>query len=251
MLTISSDLEGVSFDMPYPLSKKPQSRKKLVLKSYFKGAGQSNLFINYGEKLSLAGQITKARSGTVIERGHVHFASGDAKLPKKKELYVTGNLKQFYPSRWARQTSAYSELKTGGMLNIPLRLNMNRLSVNFDEKSDDEDINIRPTDFPATSGIVKDLTFDDMSLGKLSVDIIHQKGSLKLNKLNIHSSDMDFNSSGKWSYTLGKHHSSLNVGLKTKDLGKLFKRLGFAAVINKGESDIKGSLNWAAPPFAF
>lgn len=251
VLNVRSELEDVALDMPYPLNKNVGNKKELTLQAYFKGKGVSDIYLKYGKSVSLAGRIIKQKDAGKLERGHIRFADSDAVLPKQKVLYVTGSLPKFYPSRWTRHMDAYKELAGNNRINMPVVLNMDSLSVNTEEKQDKGDIAISPLEFPVVNGSVEELTFDGMPLGKLSIDMIHHKGDMKLNKLNIESPDMDFNSSGRWSYTDQKHFSKLNVRLQSKNLGKLFKRLGLAAIINDGESDIKGSLNWHASPFAF
>ena len=221
------------------------------MKTYFKGGGKTDLYVQYGRRVSLASRLVKNKSSLVIERGHVRFANSEAILPKKKVLYVTGSLKKFYPGTWVEHMSHYRDIKRQGKFNIPVLLNMSHLNIGVEEQKDHKDTVILPEDFPVINGVVENLTFDGMSLGKLSLDMIHHKGDMQLNKLNIQSKDMDFNSSGRWSYDNKKQSSKLNVSLKSGNMGKLFKRLGLAAIINDGKSDIKGSIDWQGTPFAF
>jgi uncharacterized protein YhdP len=164
---------------------------------------------------------------------------------------VTGSLDQFYPSRWAQHLDHYRDDIRHNKFNLPVTLNMNRLSIDIDEQKEPKDVAIKPDEFPVINGVVEDLKFDGMPLGKLTIDMIHHKGDMQLNRLNIHSTDMDFNSSGRWEYASRKHRSSLNVSLKSDNLGKLFKRLGLSAIINEGKADVKGSIYWSGSPFAF
>jgi uncharacterized protein YhdP len=251
VLNVKSDLSGVNLDLPAPFRKAVTAKTDFDLKAYFKGKGTSELYIQYGNAASIATRLIKKKQSLAIERGHISFANTQANLPKQKVLHVSGSLREFYPGRWAEHIAAYGELHKKDTLNIPVSLNMSSLEVEIDEQKGGKDAAIRPTDFPVLHGVIKNFGFDGMSLGELSIDAIHHKGGMKLNKLNIHSPDMNFNSSGRWNYAKNKSNSRIKVSLQSNNLGKLFKRLGLAAIINNGKSDVKGSLNWSGTPFDF
>ncbi|MEJ2140872.1 MAG: DUF3971 domain-containing protein [Gammaproteobacteria bacterium] len=217
VLVVHSDMSGVSLDMPYPLKKNASEEKNMSLKAFFKGKGNTDLYIEYADAVSLSTRLVKNKTALHIERGHVHFAGGEAVLPKRKRLYVSGSLDQFYPSRWVKHINQYSDTGNHKNFSLPVQLDMNRLSIGIDVEKEKKDVAIKPRDFPVIKGVIKDLKFDGMPLGKLSIDMIHHKGDMQLNRLNIHSPDMEFNSSGRWEYSNRKHSSRMNVSLKSDD----------------------------------
>ena len=249
VLNVTSDLAGVEMNLPEPFRKSKNNAKDLSLKAYFKGGGKSDLFVGYGDNFSLGARFEARETDLSIEKGHIRFAPKMAVLPKNKILHVTGSLEKFSPGIWVKYMASYDELNIAKSSRLPVFLDMNKLDILIDSNKKAEEIDILPDNFPSLSGTVKQFVFDGMPLGKLDVDIKPDQAGININKLNVSSPDMNFTSSGRWDYKNNRHDSSLKTSLKSKNLGKLFKRLGLAAIINNGAADINSDVHWAGTPF--
>lgn len=249
VLSVTSELEGVEVKLPEPFNKEKNDKRSLDLQAYFKGNGTSELFVGYGKNFSLSSRMEAGKKGLAIQKGHLHFAPGSAKLPKNNLLYITGSIQNFSPAAWGKHSAAYEELGLSKTAQLPVYLKMNKLDVLLEEHKDDQPVNALPNSFPAISGSIEQLVFDGMPLGKLDVKLKPHQSGMTISKMNISSAEMNFTSSGQWNFVRNQHQTNLSVGLKSKDMGKLFKRLGLAAIINNGKADINGELHWTGTPF--
>ncbi|MGD8811275.1 MAG: DUF3971 domain-containing protein, partial [Thioalkalispiraceae bacterium] len=253
VLSITSDLVGVEMALPAPFAKPASQSSQLNIQAFFNGGGKSTIYASYGEDFTSAANLNTKSSGLLIERAHIKFAPEKAALPQNKLLYVTGSLDGFSPVKWGRHIAAYKDFTLKKNNKLPVFLSMQKLDVviDKDEGKGEQRVNILPDNFPSISGKINQFVFDDMPLGKLDIKIKPYQGSLNIVKMDITSPDMSFISSGRWNYEHKQHLSELNVKMKSKNLGKLFNRLGLAAIINNGKADINGNIHWSDTPFDF
>ena len=251
VLNITSDLAGIDIDLPEPFHKTENKKKALKFKAYLKGAGNSDVFIDYNDSFSFGAQFVEKASGFSIAKGHVNFAPGHAVLPAKNILHITGSLNNFSPAAWVKYFSAYDEIAIDKTSLLPISINMARLDVLADKENKKNNINILPNKFSSVSGKVEQFVLDGIPLGKLEIDAKPHRGGVKINKLNISSPDMTYSSSGQWDYIRKKHNTTLKISLQSGNLGNLFKRLGFAAIIDEGKANINAQVGWTGAPFDF
>ena len=249
-LYLTSSMQDISLNLPKPFYKEKGKEEDFILKTHFKTNGVSDIHVEYGKMVSVAMQV-KNKKTTSINKAHIRFGAGDAKLPKNNILYVTGKLDNFSTSSWAKYLSNYNNLDISKNNQLPVYFNMSKLDVLLDSNKNKGVTKIYPNRFPSMSGTIANFTFDNMPLGKLDMDIKPHKGGINVNRLNITSTDMKLTSTGRWNYVRKKHTSNIKARVTSNDLGKLFKRLGLAAIIHEGKADVSGNLEWSATPFDF
>lgn len=114
-ITLSSDLEGVSVDLPAPVGKPKNTKKSFeaVLKI---GGNSLPVSANYGDELKTHFLFNeKTPNKFELGRADIHFGATKAALPERSGVQLSGTLKQLNISDWQKalgfekdQTVSYS-----------------------------------------------------------------------------------------------------------------------------------------------
>ncbi len=96
-LRVESDLKGMAVTLPDPLDKAAAQRRALVLETVFPRTQSTPFTVRYGD--NLRGIFTLAANND-LERGELRFGSGEATLPERKGLRITGETPRISATEW-------------------------------------------------------------------------------------------------------------------------------------------------------
>ena len=99
-LTLSSDLQGITVDLPAPLGKAKQESRRLTIAVDRVSKPDKTLRFTYADVLQGICDIRDDGHGMACRRGAVHLGAGNAVLPESKVLLITGHMPAFSLSRW-------------------------------------------------------------------------------------------------------------------------------------------------------
>lgn len=307
-LHLESSLVGLAVDLPPPLHKTSNEAIPFDLDVDLGAPGYRRLSLHYGKRLSAVLALREEAGGMRLERGAVHFGTGDVHLPSSPGMYLTGELPELSLSAWqgaleelgvsvtasvghtasallgsvdvkvgtlqafGRELSdvglqlrpAASGWSTtlggptlGGQVflpapgsGLPITANMDhvRLAPLQDELWEEVP---DPRDFPPLLIKVSDFRYDGHELGRLSLQARHQKDGLRVDGLEIVSSDARITASGEWLHRDRGGLSRFDIELSSRDLGAALRRLGYQGGIAEGKTKMRLGVRWAGPPSAF
>jgi len=99
---------------------------------------------------------------------------------------------------------------------------------------------------PGMSLVVDDFQMGDKPLGKLEIKARNDKGTWRLDLLNLQNPDGGLKGKASWSHA-GANLTHLDFELNARDLGKLLDRLGYADTVRRGVAKLNGELQWNGP----
>ncbi|MDZ7662239.1 YhdP family protein [Thiohalophilus sp.] len=258
LVRIGSDLEGVRSELPSPLNKGAGERARLSTEIRFHDNGQSRISVNLGNKLDARLELEQTERHTGLTRGVLHVGSASAQLPPDRVLLIDGALDGFDPSAWEAliKDLQQADILDGG-LNLPIRLDMERLVVVKAAKQSDEEsagssagYSPPPDKFPEISGRIDQLQYGEHRLGRLDFELRSLQKGLSLRRLLLQGENLRLHASGDWLYESGLHTSKVNFEMTSPNLGRFLEELGYSAIIKGGDTLLRGDLHWAAPPAA-
>ena len=103
-LQLSSDLKGVTIDLPHPFTKQAAELREFRLLAV---PGQENRYpvkISYGKHINAAVVPVANKSG--IHKANIRFGGGIARLPDRQEIHLSGRLEELDLGRWVSLFSA-------------------------------------------------------------------------------------------------------------------------------------------------
>jgi uncharacterized protein (TIGR02099 family) len=97
----------------------------------------------------------------------------------------------------------------------------------------------------------KQLFYDEMSLGNLKLASRKDAAGYYIDHLSIAPEAATITLQGAWLVRDESQHSSINVKVDSRDVGKTLDALKYGGVINKGEGTLEVKLTWPDAPTAF
>lgn len=105
-----------------------------------------------------------------------------------------------------------------------------------------------PGKLPAIDLQIEDLTYEQKSLGKLTVDAQPNRDGWAIRELALHNADVAVNLSANWQ---AKTNTSVGkFSIKTDNLGKFLTRIGYPEAMKKAPATFVGEGQWQGLPFA-
>ncbi|TDY01074.1 YhdP family protein [Thiohalophilus thiocyanatoxydans] len=255
---LDSNLKGVRSDLPSPLNKRAEEFTPLSAAMRFSSDGPGQISVNLADRLGARVELERGEARTEVTRGALHFGTGSAQLPSNRVLLIDGALDGFDPAAWDGliKSAQQADILEGGW-NLPIRLDMARLAVvkaagTAPEKTagSSTDDSPPPKSLPDIRGHIEQLLYGEHDLGRLDVELQSLQKGLGLRRLILQSDNMRLHASGNWLYDAGEHASKINFEMTTPDLGRFLDELDYTAIIEGGDTVIRGDLHWAAPPIA-
>jgi len=245
LLDIYSDLEGVAVDLPAPMTKEAEVSRPFSITLGLGGSYRGRHSLQYGQLLSATWQ--QDDFGGELLRLAVRLGEGDVpELPGQRLIRVSGSLDDFNWLPWRKLSARYlpGDNAADG---LPLQIHMRRLHlVKQEGEAESSDALTR---MPTIDLSVVDFAYDDLVIGGISGRILPaSSGLVRFNNILIAAPNFKVESSGSW-YPGGK--SRFNLNLTSGNLGKMFRDLGFASVIEGGKTRAKGEVEWPGSPLAF
>ena len=119
-LYLSSDLKGLSSDLPFPFQKKSEQSQLFTLTARLSETEQDNLWIEYGNWLHSAFELQAGK----LSRATVKLNALNPQLTAMQGLTVDGNLPELSLSAWHKVFSEAPQLKPSTITkNINLKVN--------------------------------------------------------------------------------------------------------------------------------
>jgi uncharacterized protein (TIGR02099 family) len=119
-LYLSSDLKGLSSDLPFPFQKKSEQSQLFTLTARLSESGQDALWIEYGNWLHSAFELQAGK----LNRATVKLNALNPQLQATQGLTVDGNLPELSLSAWHKVFSEAPQLKPSKITkNITLKIN--------------------------------------------------------------------------------------------------------------------------------
>jgi uncharacterized protein YhdP len=123
---------------------------------------------------------------------------------------------------------------------------MQQLQLLSDPSGQDEG-SLRVSAMPAISFAVEQFSYDDLPLGKVSINMVPQGKQLSMQEIRMESDLFSLTGEGSWSEG-GNTFFTLN--LDSPNLGGMMERLGFASVFQGGKTHASGKIWWLGEPTA-
>lgn len=262
-----SQLQGVTMDLPSPLSKQAQQRKSLDIKVVFPEKQRLPVYVNYGSEVSSVLVFNLDSMETrPLERGDLvfsfategeNFAREVATLPAKQELLIRGRLLDLNIDQWLTLINRDVTQGEVGLtsLNIPLRLDMDYLRLFTNSNKETQESAPAPAKDPRSifpfDGEIRALLINEIYVGHVHFRMEKHNDGLQFSDVSVQSDLMDLKGQGSWFIRDGQQRTNLLMTVKGSDLGKFISELGYSAILKGGDVQAVIQLNWADSPDRF
>jgi uncharacterized protein (TIGR02099 family) len=152
-LTLSSDLQGVSSSLPAPLDKKSDEVWPIEIGMDLSQGNSHQLDIHLEQRLSAEIELRRRELSTELERAHIHFGTGKARLPATG-IELSGKLGRIDFSAWEDMAARIE--KAGQTARPSLVDKLRRMNL-----------------------YIAELDIYDRTLHKLRINAVRQKGEWK------------------------------------------------------------------------
>ncbi|MDH5660408.1 MAG: hypothetical protein OEY65_05380, partial [Gammaproteobacteria bacterium] len=252
-LKLNSNLLGIKSDLPDQFYKQKDSHQEFNFVTTFSGKDKFQLGIELGEKGSAILEVTKSRGRTYLNKGIISASGKKAILPQKNILYVDGAIEEFTPSKWSDALELNKIKETSDFFRNPVVINLDNLKiVTVDDKDKVKKIAAsNPKNIPPFEGVIKNLFFDNVFLGRLDFKASKKTYGLHFDEVILSKINMKLISHGAWHYDNGQHKTNMDITLSSDDFGNMLTGLGYAAVIEKGTAKTISKVSWNGAPTQF
>lgn len=110
---------------------------------------------------------------------------------------------------------------------------------------------IDPASLPPLHLWVGELRLGSAVFGETRLETYPIEGGMHIDRLEAKSPNVDMHASGEWRGTANDNRSQLRIDMTAKSLGSMLDALGFAGVIDGGETLTHLDAAWPGPPSAF
>ncbi len=259
VLHLSSDLLGVTSNLPHPLAKEAAASRELELSFHLSGERIGERQLTLGDQF---GVVWRQGAEDKLRRAQVRLgASAPLQLPARDAIELVGSGENLPLARWRTVLRSLGEsesgtargassAESGGSPPLPLDVAMQKLHlVSLPEAAEQEQVadETAPqiTDVPPVTFEVAQFSYDDISLGRVGLKLLPQAEQVVLKDILFESPELEVSAKGSWN---GSGSSFFEFNLNSPDLGAMMERLGFATVIQGGKAQATGSLWWAGAP---
>jgi len=251
-LVLTTDLFGVKSKLPESFYKTEKTRQKFKFETIFLGGEKVLMDVEFGKKSSAIIELDQSGKNAILNKGTISISSKKASLPRKNILYIDGSINKITPSKWISALDLDKKKQSQKLFNNPVVFNLDKLKVITNEKNSNRKQSAPvPQNLPVFEGIVKNLYFNKINLGRIDFKSSKNKKGLHLDELIVSSKNMKLFAYGDWHQTKGKHTTNLNVTLSSNNFGSMLTDLGFSSVIDKGVAKMISTLNWEGAPTQF
>jgi uncharacterized protein (TIGR02099 family) len=246
-LRITSNLEGVGSTLPEPLAKELATTHEMQLVFYLSGARSGENLLTLGDDFGLVWRQSGSGDQRSLRRAQLRLGGGgELRLPARDVIDVVGERGRLSLARWREVLHRVEGKGDATRAPLPLVVAMQQLQLLSDSSGQDEG-SLKVSALPAISFAVEQFSYDDLPLGKVSVNLIPQGKQLSIKEISMESDLLSLAGEGAWSEG-GSTFFTLN--LDSPNLGGMMERLGFASVFNGGKTHAAGKIWWAGGPTA-
>ncbi len=246
-LTLISGLQGMTVQLPAPLSKVAEKEKEFSINMQFVDDVSTRIKVQYDGDVTSIMDVSDGH----LQKMAMHFGLGQAKLPDNEVIRLTGSTSELNISRWQ---ALVRELKLGvnsGRQPLPVELDMTRLVLvsENDDSGKTAQQSIRPRDVPLFSGVIRQFSYNGIQFGKMEILTRRTRRGIQLEMLKLVSPLHTLEAKGHWSSGLLGNVSQLEFDVSSPDAGRMMDNLGYSVVIKGGQLKMNGTLGWSASPF--
>jgi uncharacterized protein YhdP len=108
-----------------------------------------------------------------------------------------------------------------------------------------------PSKIPSLHVWAKDLRFGKAQLGEARIETFPIAGGLRFDRLETNSPDIEIRAKGDWTTIGGKDVSNFDVTFTAQSLGRMLDALGFAGIVEGGQTIARIEGTWVGSPAQF
>ena len=252
-LTINSQLIGVKSTLPEMLYKKVGNKQNTQFKTAFVGKNKTRFSVNFKKKGSAILELKTSKDHTYLSKGAISFSKNKAVLPKKNILFIDGSINKLTPARWNKIIDKKENKRSQNFIVNPIILNLDKLKLLTTNKTQKNELSntLMPRDIPPIQGVIKNLYFDKMFLGRLDLKVSKRKNVLHFDEVAMLTKSMNLFAHGDWSFIKGKHKTNMDITLKSDNFGNMLGDLGHKDLVDKGNVNTTAKLYWDGSPTEF
>lgn len=109
----------------------------------------------------------------------------------------------------------------------------------------------RPQQYPELDVVAEDFEYKQKKLGRLELLASEQGANWKIDRLLLSNPDSTLSVDGEWRNWRQRPNTRVNLHWDVKDVGKTLDRYGYADIIQRGEANLRGQLQWPGSPHEF
>ncbi len=141
--------------------------------------------------------------------------------------------------------------ETGAGRPTALVANFERLHLPEPSGGGSSPLSITPDLIPTLHLWVGDLRIGDARFGEARLEAFSTDTGLRVDLLEAKSKDLEIHAKGDWIGGIGGARSRFEIRMTSEDLGRMLTGLGFAGVIEGGQTLARIDASWAGAPFDF
>ncbi len=243
-LDIFSELQGIALDLPEPMGKSAEGTRSLSVTLGLGGQQQGIHSLQYDGRFNAVWKVES--DGQALRRIGILLGENDpAILPVKNVLRIGGSMTELNWLEWRKVIDHYFPERPGEK-KIPLDIHMQRLHLlKFEGEPEKSDVLSK---MPPIDIDIHDFAYGEMKLGGIAARIDPSPTRVAFNAIKVNAPHFKLQGNGSWR---PKGKTQLQLTLKSGDMGKMFRDLGFASVIKGGKTDARGAVEWPGSPLAF
>ncbi len=241
-LRLLSDLEGIAVGLPEPLGKTEMVKRPLELVRYFSGPRAGQLSVRYGDAASL---LLAVRPDRGIRRGTLRFGPGQARLPGRNVMRLSGTLRDVQPALWGEALQGDSKTPS---LKLPLFIDMDELQLAAD-KGNTGGAGGHSGDWqqlPSLDVDIKRFGYGSVQLERLAFHLENSRDALQIQNLLLTGPSLKLTGQVRWQWR-PRSYSEVKLQLESDDIGKLARNLHVASVVTRGKAQGEGEFHWPGP----
>jgi len=282
---ISSDLKGVSMNMPPPLHKSSGSLRPMSL-SLALNTPQTDIRVKYADLAALHIAQNQASeyqiTGSIEELPLNAWLDWFTQLEIQDEansisldlldlnishlslgLFTTSNLQLKINQAQGQWLGELESNRLQGSFTVPDDLSTQALDIDLDkltmhlaeepapEQSDPLPVdNMNPLDFPAVNFSCRELMMDDARLGGLKLKT-QKTGDGIIMDAAINGQHVETQLTGSWLNHNNGTLTRLKGDLKSRNMGRLLQKIYGATPLADSKSSVDFNLNWKGAPFQY
>ncbi|MEN8168793.1 MAG: DUF3971 domain-containing protein [Pseudomonadota bacterium] len=248
VLNVSSNLLGVSSRLPQPLVKQAESSLELDLTFHLSGVRGGEGSLTLGDELGLVWKRGGAGKDQSLRRLQLRMGSSSPlNLPARDVIEVVGEGGKLHFSGWRDVLQNLQPEGDASRQPLPVVVSMQQLHLLSDSSSEKGGEELKVSDLPAINFAVEQFAYDDLQLGRVTVNMVPQGEQMSIKDIHMESEIFSLSANGTWSEG---GNTFFKFNLTSPSLGKMMRRFGFASVIQGGETLASGKVWWAGAPTA-
>ena len=267
-LSVASGLMGIASKLPFPFSKTAGQSHSLQVS--YTDSRNPNLAFSYSSILSALFTIKGKAESLQLIKGAVQFGTGQAYLPTRKVLKLSGKVPLLPYDQWQKVIGSLSEqdeTKTKTKINkaitkvnwkTPVELALTELVLPKPESENNtaesssgvkaEKSHLSPQSMPLVNGYIQSLKLADSDLGKLTIKTSRIDKSIVLDALKLKGDILSFTGKGKWHQWNNTPEMDMEGTLDISSFEDFLNMLGYDQLMRGGKARISGYLSWPGGP---